>query len=238
MHRGYIKAWRKISDNPLWTEEKFTRGQAWFDLLMLANHKDGHIRVRGIKVPVLRGQCGWSEVALADRWGWSRGKVRRFLKELETVQQIEQQKNNVTSIINITNYREYQGNGTQCSTANGTANGQQTDTNKNVKNVKNKNKPLGGGGILKNYDYPDWLDKEQWQDFHRMRSRIKKPITTKQTITRLLTKLKKLMDNGYSQEILFSEAIDHCWQSFYPPKGNTQEQSNPLPEITEDLYGT
>ena len=139
MHRGYIRLWRKIQDNPLWVSEKFTRGQAWIDLVMLANHKDGHIRIRGIKVPVKRGQCGWSVVSLAARWRWSRGRVNRFLKELETVQQIEQQKSFVTSLINIINYNEYQPNGTANRTASDTANGQQTDTNKNDKNV-NKEK--------------------------------------------------------------------------------------------------
>lgn len=139
MHRGYIKLWRKISDNPLWTDSKFTPGQAWIDLILLANHKVGHIRVRGIKVEVPRGYCGWSQVALSDRWKWSRGKVIRFLDELEMIQQIEQQKNNVTTLIKILNYDEYQCNGT----ADNTADGQQTDskqyTNKNDKNEKNDN---------------------------------------------------------------------------------------------------
>ena len=86
-------------------EEKFTRGQAWVDLFMLANHRDGHIRKRGIKVPVPRGTCGWSILALADRWQWSRGKVQRFLDELEREQQIVQQKSRLTTLIKIINLR-------------------------------------------------------------------------------------------------------------------------------------
>lgn len=145
MHRGYIKLWRKLQDNDLWNEEKFTRGQAWVDLVLLANHKDGHIRIRGNRVAVKRGQCGYSTVKLAARWRWSRGKVIRFLKELEKAQQIVQQKNYVTSLIQIINYDDYQGGGT----ADSTADGQQTDsrryTNKNEKNEKNdKNKPIEG----------------------------------------------------------------------------------------------
>jgi DNA replication protein DnaD len=117
--------------------EPFTRSQAWIDLILLANHKPGVIRVRGNRVDVKRGQVGWSQVALAKRWKWSRGKVRRFLKELEkNDHQIVQQKNNITTLINIINYEQYQGNGT----ADGTADGQQTDsrryTNKNDKNDK------------------------------------------------------------------------------------------------------
>jgi len=141
MNRGYVKLYRKVMTNSLWTSEPFTRGQAWIDLLMLANHSDGHIRIRGVKVSVLRGQVGWSEVKLAERWSWSRGKLRRFIKELKTVQQIEQQNNNVTSLLSIVNYDSYQCGDTACSTASSTANGQQTDSKRypNKKNKKNKN---------------------------------------------------------------------------------------------------
>ena len=142
MHRGYVKLWRKISDNDLWLSEPFSRGQAWLDLLILANHKPGYFYCRGIKVPILRGQVGMSEPALAERWKWSRGKVRRFLSEMQTVQQIVQQKNNVTSVITIVNYKHYQPDSTANDTADSTTDGQQTDPNKNGKNVKKKNTPL------------------------------------------------------------------------------------------------
>ena len=138
---GWIKLHRSIMENGLWLSDPFTRAQAWVDLLMLANHKDGMIRVRGIPVSVKRGQVGWSEVKLSERWKWSRGKVRRFLKELKTVQQIEQQADNVSSFITITNYEQYQDVSTADETTSDTANGQQTDskryTNKNDKKKKN-----------------------------------------------------------------------------------------------------
>jgi hypothetical protein len=107
---GWIKLYRKLMINDLWIKEPFTRGQAWVDLLLLANHKDGFIRIRGIKIPVLRGQVGWSERKLGDRWKWSRGKVKRFISELQNEKQIDPQKNNETSIITIVNYDLYQEN--------------------------------------------------------------------------------------------------------------------------------
>ncbi len=81
MERGYIKLHRRLQENKLWLLDPFTRGQAWVDMLLLANYKEGWIRKRGILVTVNRGQLGWSEVALAKRWKWSRGKVRRFFRE-------------------------------------------------------------------------------------------------------------------------------------------------------------
>lgn len=144
---GWIKLHRRIMEGDSWLKEPFTRSQAWIDLLMLANHRDGYIRVRGVRVPVSRGQVGWSVVSLAERWKWSRGKAQRFLDELEMDQQIVQQGSTVSSLITVANYDEYQGNGTADGTPDGTADGQQTvqqtDTNKKDNNGKNEQEPYG-----------------------------------------------------------------------------------------------
>jgi hypothetical protein len=219
LHRGYIKLYRRVQDNKLWTAEPFTRGQAWIDLIMLANYKDGYIRVRGNRVDIRRGQVGWSQVQLSERWKWSRGKLRRFLDELETDHQIVQQKNFVTSIITIVNYDTYQETVQQTE--------QQTDSRQNSrrytkkkdkKDKKDNNTPPTPQKGVSGYSYPDWLNKDLWADFKRMRSRIKKPITTPRTISGLIAKLEKLISEGYSQDEVIQSSIDNCWQSFYPPK--------------------
>jgi hypothetical protein len=141
MDKGYVAIWRKLSDSDFWLSEKFTRGQAWIDLLLLANHKDGFFYNRGIRVEIKRGQVGRSELSLAKRWKWSRGKVRRFLSELssEKERKIVQQKSNVSSTITILNYDVYQFGGTP----DGHQTVHQTDTkrytNNNDNNVNNDN---------------------------------------------------------------------------------------------------
>lgn len=149
MRRGFVKLWRASADNPLYFAEAFTKFQAWTDLLILANFKPRTAYVRGIPVKIEAGQVLAGEEFLAARWQWSRGKVRRFLQYLssEPVQQISQQKNNVCSTITVLNWHRYQGDGTAGGTPNRTADGQQTDTPKNVKNVKNKgNTPCRDSG--------------------------------------------------------------------------------------------
>ena len=137
---GWVSIHRKMANNPIWTSEPFTRGQAWVDLILLANYREGYIRARGIKIPVKRGQVGTSQVTLTSRWQWSRGKVKRFLDELETDQQIVQQKNNVSSLITIVNYDEYQQDDTANSTADGQQTVQQTDSKQYTNNNNNNNK--------------------------------------------------------------------------------------------------
>lgn len=105
---GWIKLHRKILDNPIWTSEKFTRGQAWIDLLLLANHEYGYFYLRDHKIEIQRGQVGWSQLKLSLRWNWSRNKVKKFLNDLEKEQQIKQQQTKSTSIITIINYDYYQ----------------------------------------------------------------------------------------------------------------------------------
>jgi hypothetical protein len=136
---GWVKLHRRISQNELWLSEPFTDGQAWVDLIMLANHKNGFIKARGIRYEIKRGEIGWSEVKLSERWRWSRGKTRRFLKFLENKNMIKivQQNFKLSTIISITNYDEYQGNDTTNDTTNGQQTIQQTDTNKNDKKKKN-----------------------------------------------------------------------------------------------------
>lgn len=53
-------------------------------------------------------------------------------------------------------------------------------------------------------------------DFVDMRKQIKKPITTKSTVTRLLNKLDKLSGGDDDKKIkLLNASIDHCWQDVY-----------------------
>jgi hypothetical protein len=113
---GWIKLFRIIMDHPDWLSEPFTRAQAWVDILLLANHKVGFIRKRGILIEVQRGQLGHSEETLAARWKWSREKVRRFLGQLKADGQISrnpvQQNPKLSCLISVVNYEAYQSNET------------------------------------------------------------------------------------------------------------------------------
>lgn len=103
---------RQIQDWEFYFDEPFNRAMAWIDLLLLANHDKTSYRVRGNQVVVERGQIARGEEHFAKRWQWSRGKVRRFLEELKTRQQIVQQKSAIVSTITIQNYSKYQENDT------------------------------------------------------------------------------------------------------------------------------
>jgi hypothetical protein len=133
MNNGWFKIYRKLTDSDLWLSEKFTRGQAWVDLIGLANFKDSFFYKRGVKIDLNRGELAYSEVALSKRWQWSRTKVRSFLNDLEKEHQIEQQKNNVTTVIKVINYHLYQDEEQQKEQQNGQQVGQQKNSKLDTK---------------------------------------------------------------------------------------------------------
>ena len=107
-YEGYIKIYRTIRKHWLWEDKPFSKGQAWLDLLLLANHCD-HKSVSGGVVTVYhRGQVNVSQAYLAKAWGWSRHKVKSFLADLEADEMIKmgqaegQGKQGAITIVNYT----------------------------------------------------------------------------------------------------------------------------------------
>jgi hypothetical protein len=138
MNIGWVRINRSLTDSGFWLSEPFTKSQAWVDLFVNANHKDGTIWLVGTEIKVKRGQIAWSEVTMSKRWKWSRNKVRRFLKWLsddgKTIQQTIQQR---TTILTLVNYEKWQSDNTTDNTAPNTALKQPTIHKQECKEVKN-----------------------------------------------------------------------------------------------------
>lgn len=141
MSQGWILLHRQIQDCWIWQDRPYSKGQAWVDLLLLANHRDVKIPIDGKPVEITRGQFHTSEVKLANRWGWDRRKVKRFLEVLESDRMLVKECSRNGTTITLVNYDNFQGDGTPDGTThgtpNGTSDGTQTNNVKNVNNVKN-----------------------------------------------------------------------------------------------------
>ncbi len=106
---GFIYLHRKILDNPYLNEKPFCKGYAWCILLALTNRKIGYLEIKnGQKIKLVRGECGYSKKALADIFGWSRGKVTRYLNELEKRKMIQQKIVANHTIIKVLKFNIYQ----------------------------------------------------------------------------------------------------------------------------------
>ena len=71
--------------------------------------------------------------------------------------------------------------------------------------------------------YPnDELLNNAFKEFLTMRNKIKKPIATKQALTRMMNKVDRLSggDNDLAIKIL-NQSTDHCWQDVYELKSDS-----------------
>lgn len=105
---GWIKLHRQLQECPMWYEERFSKGQAWVDLLLLANHSDKKILFNGDFIIIKRGQYLTSMVRLAEKWKWDRKTVAKYLKLLEKDKMITLDVDNHKTLITIDNYKVYQ----------------------------------------------------------------------------------------------------------------------------------
>jgi hypothetical protein len=169
---GWIKLHRQIQEHWLWQSKKpFDKRSAWIDLLLLANHEDNKVLLGNELITIKRGEHVTSERKLAERWGWSKTKVRRFLKILENDSMILVQKpNQKRTSIKLLHYSDYQDRENQKKTIKKpeenhkkTTEKPEKNLNKNVKNDKNeKNKDIvlqiKIGEIYNSIPDDDWLE--------------------------------------------------------------------------------
>lgn len=142
MKTTYFKIDRDIQNHWLWSDKPFTKGQAWIDLLLLATHTDHKSLLDGKVISKKRGEVHVSIGFLADRWGWSRNKVYRYIDLLKSEKMVTSNGTTDGTVITIEKYAFYQSdyttNGTTNGTADGTADGtrteQQTEQGRNTNN--------------------------------------------------------------------------------------------------------
>lgn len=181
---GYIKLHRKVLSNEMFLELPFDRWRAFEFLMLSARYKPTDIMIKGKIIHLDVGQLIFGEDALASKWGWSRGKVRRFLIQLSELGMIQHRGTPYGTVITIENYAMYQGrqtsnstplqtedytadgtgNETLGSTALGTADG--TDNKKEKKEKKDKNIIINNARAREGVENPD---DEFYDDFQERR---------------------------------------------------------------------
>ena len=136
---GWIKLHRKIKDNWIWEDPAMF--QAWIDILLMVNHQDKKIKVNGQLTTIRRGEKLTSILKLAERWGWSRKRVMRFLDLLEEDGMCTTIRTPNGTTLKVSNYAEYQGfhsvKGTTKGTTKGTADDTTVDTPLDTQTIMN-----------------------------------------------------------------------------------------------------
>lgn len=157
---------------------------------------------------------------LMKRWGWSNTKVTGFIKTITEKDIGKTEKRQEKDTVFLVNTDFICG----AKDKKKTEKRQKTISKKDSKESKN-----GEGQEVKKEQmhYPnDELLDSAFKEFLIMRNKIKKPIATKQALTRMMNRIEKLSggDNDLAIKIL-NQSTDHCWQDVYELKDDKQNNS-------------
>lgn len=151
--QGWIKLHRSLLEHSFWKENrKFSRAEAWIDILLMVNHANEKVLINGKMVEVRMGNKVTSIKDLSERWNWSKEKVTNFLKLLQAEEMIEYKPETKYTLVKVLKWDFYQSNTGENRNQTGiktetdwkqTGNESETDrkqtgTNKNIKNDKNE----------------------------------------------------------------------------------------------------
>lgn len=137
MAKGWITIHRQIQDHWIWQDPEKLR--AWLDLILMANHEKAEVGLREGMVIVNRGQLITSIGKLAERWKWSKDRVRRFLKVLSDTNMIVRKSDTHKTTITIVNYDKFQDKPTTNKTTNKTSSKTSSKTSGKTRTTMNNN---------------------------------------------------------------------------------------------------
>ena len=127
---GFIAIFRKIQDHWIWDDAD--RFRAWIDILISAQFHDSKVYIDGKLITVPRGSWFISQKSLETRWGWSKTKIRYFIRTLIEQGMITTEGTPRGTIITVVNYEVYQNPSTAKNTAKDTTESTAKDTAENT----------------------------------------------------------------------------------------------------------
>lgn len=225
---GWVRVNRKIIDNWLWEDKPFSRGQAWIDLIMMANHKDNKFPFCGEVVMVQRGSLVTSELKLMNRWGWSKSKVRLFLNLLQNDAMIVKITDRKKTTINIVNYSVYQDIET---TEEPKKNRKKTDS----RPIKDTNNNENNDNNILSKDNKRFVSDDELNqsimDFIEYRKK-KAPMTDK-AIKLMIAELNKLSSDTKVQVAIINQSILNGWRGVFALKQDNKPQPQQQPKTAQ-----
>lgn len=206
-----------------WYKDKNTK-ILFLHCLLKANCKE--TKFNGLTLE--RGQFVSSITSLSQELSLTPNEVRTAIKHLKSTGEITSKSHSKFTVFTVACYDSY----TNKSQAESQSN--HMDSNKQITNKShsdaqsiNRMSTMQKESKDKIYYPKDELLNSAFKEFLTMRNKIKKPIATKQAMTRIRNKIESLSggDNDLAIQIL-NQSTDHCWQDVYPLREETQMKSN------------
>ena len=225
MNSGYIKIWRKSIENGWLQNSKLWA--FWCYCLIRASHKEITVTIGLQRVELKPGQFIFGRIRASKDLKINTSSIYRIVKFLVSNGNITVKSNNKFSIITVMNWGIYQGDKTSNEHQ---ANIKRTSSEhkQECKALKNKDKKI-------KKEKPEWLDLDLFDEFKKMRLKIKRPMT-EYAEERAISKIKSLMDEGYKQSDIINQSIDSNWKSFYPVKYKKDDIAYRKDPFQDDLF--
>lgn len=213
---GSIKIDRKILEWE-WYKDKNTK-ILFLHCLLKANYKE--TKYKGLILE--RGQFVSSIASLSQELSLSTNEVRTAINHLKSTGEITSKSHSKFTVFTVVCYDSCENKSQAESQTNHTDNHEQI-TCKSQADIDSK--PQKKESVI--YYPNDEILDSSFKEFLTMRNKIKKPIATKQAMTRIRNKIENLSggDNDLAIRIL-NQSTDHCWQDVYPLKEESQLKSN------------
>ncbi|MCC8956146.1 hypothetical protein H8B02_22755 [Bradyrhizobium sp. Pear77] len=106
--RGVFAIDRGIWDHPTFANEPLTEREAWIWLIGEASFKARTRRIGSAVIELKRGQLAASLRFMAEKWGWTDSRVRRFLERLKIDSMIGTATDAGVTVVTVSNYNKYQ----------------------------------------------------------------------------------------------------------------------------------
>lgn len=204
-------------------DRPFNRLAAFIDLISLANWQGSSWNGEAVQP----GTVISSEGKLADRWGRSRGWVRRFLNALERERLAVQIADTERTLLSLVNFQTYQGVSIVSDLLERPpANETRTELGTHSKKKKKKVPPhhptppsddgFFGNLIPENLNIPEFVSA--WKDWLTYKSQRKEKYVAS-GVSALMGKLSKWGPRDAASNIRHSMA--EGWQGIYPPRVST-----------------
>jgi hypothetical protein len=221
---GFIYLDRKFFNHSMWREKRvFSRQEAWLDLIQLArwSHEPENVAIKDKVIACNRGQLVRSMVTLADRWGWSKSKVKRVLDVFADRDMIRIENETVTTRITLCNYETYQTKDAPSETQaerKQNASRTQVDTEEEGKKERRKEEsPMAPSVSLK---FPTGWNPEraniQISEIKKHRSSIRAKKLSNRSFQILVNRFKDFTLDDFAVSIETSAA--NGWTGIFPPK--------------------
>lgn len=235
---GVFAVARSIWTDDAFAPEPFTQREAWMWLVGAAAWKQIKARGNAGGTTLQRGEFSFATRFLAEKWGWSKSRVDRFLSVLENRDMIRDTSRDTNKVYLIKKYSEFQKvslpSGTDSGTEDGTRAGQKRDKEEDIKTLKDisispapEKQSAEIVELRPKASVPDplpvWLDRDAWAAFWDMRKRIKVPHSARAEKT-ILNKLAQFFHAGHDPTAILDASTTNGWKSVFEPKAEKNGQ--------------